>query len=80
MPADIFPRNSCHGGEIALRDLLPNEDAALPDVTAERVGKAQESTGSAPFHRQKVRGHQRLVRVAQSPRQQCRDMTIEVRP
>src|SRR5262245_15719225 len=39
-PADIFPRNPCHGGEIALRDLLPNKDAALPDVTAERVGKA----------------------------------------
>src|SRR5262245_17986854 len=35
-PAHVFPGNACHGGEVTLGDLLPNEDAPLSDVTAER--------------------------------------------
>ena len=46
-PADIFPCNACHRGEIALGDLLPNKDAALADVTAERLG-AQQRARNAP--------------------------------
>ena len=40
-PADIFPRDACHRGEVALRNLLLNEDASLADVTAKRFGEAQ---------------------------------------
>jgi hypothetical protein len=35
-PADIFPRNACHCGKVALGDLLLNDYAPLADVTAER--------------------------------------------
>jgi hypothetical protein len=40
-PAHIFPRDACHGGEVALGDFLPNEDAPLTEVTAERLGEVQ---------------------------------------
>src|SRR5262249_18977396 len=38
--ADIFPGDARHRGEVALRDLLPNEDTALVDTPTERVGEA----------------------------------------
>ena len=37
--ADVFPCGACHGGQIALGDLLLNEDAPLADVTTELIGK-----------------------------------------
>ena len=46
-PAHIFPCNACRRGEIALGDLLPNKDAALADVTAERLGEAQQRARNA---------------------------------
>ena len=46
-PAHIFPCNACHRGEIALGDFLPNEDASLADVPAERLGEAQQRARNA---------------------------------
>ena len=66
--------------EVALGDFLPNEDAPLADVTAEGLGEAQHRARNAPFHGEKVRGHQRLIGVAQPLREQCRDVTVEFRP
>jgi hypothetical protein len=54
----------CYCGEVALRDLLPNEDASWADVTAERLGKAQKRARDTAF-----RGYQHIVSVAQPPRQ-----------
>src|SRR5262249_48297425 len=52
-PADIFPRNACHRSEVGLGDFLPNEDAALADVTAERLSKTQQRACNASFHGKK---------------------------
>ena len=79
-PAHIFPCNACHRGEIALGDHLPNKDAALADVTAERLGEAQQRARNAPFHGEKVRGQQRIIGVAQPLREQCSDLTVEFWP
>ena len=79
-PADIFPRNACHRGEVTLGDFLPHEDAALAEVTAERFGEAQQRTRNASFHGEKVRGQQRVVGVTQPLREQCRDVPVEFRP
>src|SRR5262245_42076 len=55
-PAHIFPRNACHGGEVALGDFLPDEDAPLADVTAKRLGKIQQRARNPSLHGEKVRG------------------------
>ena len=58
-PADIFPRNACHRGEVALGDFLPNEDAPLANITAERLGEAQQGARDASLYGKKVCGYQR---------------------
>src|SRR5262249_48135045 len=78
-PADIFPRNACHRGEVALRDFLPNEDAALADVMAERLREAQQRVRNPSFHGEKIRGYQRFVGVTQPSRGQGCHVTVEFR-
>src|SRR5262249_4654285 len=55
-PAHVFPRDACHRGEVALGDFLPNEDAPLAEVTAERLGEVQHRARNASLHGEKVRG------------------------
>src|SRR5262245_57256199 len=55
-PAHIFPRDACHRGEVALGDFLPNEDAPLAEVTAERLGEVQQCARNASLHGEKVGG------------------------
>src|SRR5262245_44689814 len=55
-PAHVFARNACHRGEVALGNFLPDEDAPLADVMAERLGEVQQRARNAPFHGEKVRG------------------------
>src|SRR5262249_13765756 len=49
-PAHIFPRNTRHGGEVALGDFLPDEDAPLAEVVAERLGEVQQRARNASLH------------------------------
>jgi len=62
-PAHTFPCNACYRGEIALGDLLPNKDAALADVTAERLGEwvSQRGGNGGAIYRSAGAGR-RLVR------------------
>ena len=60
-PADILPRNACHRAQVALGNFLPNEDAALSDVTAERLGEAQQRASNPSFHGEKIRGYTRQI-------------------
>src|SRR5882762_10852478 len=41
--ADILARDPRHGGEVALRYFLANENAPAADVVAEGFGKAEQS-------------------------------------
>jgi hypothetical protein len=43
-------RNACHRGKVALGDFLPNEDAALSEVKAERLGEAQQGARNASLY------------------------------
>src|SRR5207247_2066928 len=47
-PAHIFPRNACHGGEVALGHFLPDADAPLPKVTADPPSITESSPTTAP--------------------------------
>src|SRR5262249_40955887 len=78
-PADILPRNACHRGEVALGNFLPNEDAALSDVTAERLGEAQQGARYTSLYGKKVCGYQRFVGVTQPSREQGGDVTVKFR-
>src|SRR5262245_59396842 len=55
-PAHTFPRDACHRGEVALGDFLPNEDAPLAEVVAERLGEIQQRARHASLHGEKVGG------------------------
>src|SRR3989442_11809191 len=72
-------RNARHRGEVALGDFLPNEDAALSDVTAERLGEAQQGARNASLYGKRVRGYQRFVGVTEPSREQDSDVTVKVR-
>jgi hypothetical protein len=48
--AYIFASDAGHCRQIALVDLLPNENAPAANVLAERLGQAQQCPRHAPFH------------------------------
>ena len=53
-----------HGAEVGLRHLLPDQDAAVADVVAERFRQTEQRARHASLHRQEARRRQRVVGVA----------------
>jgi hypothetical protein len=79
-PADIFPHRSCHRGKVALGDLLLDDNAPLADVTTKLFSQTQQRARNAALNGKKARGCHGIVGVAQTTRQQRREITVELRP
>ena len=77
--ADVLARDARHRGEIALRDLLADQDAARADVVAERFREAEQRLRDAAFQRQEAHRGDDIVGVAQAPHQQLDDVAVDVR-
>ncbi len=66
-------------GYVALINLLPDENAPVPHIFAERFGQVQKRTGYPPFHREEARGCKRIVGIAQTPRQHLHHVAVDFR-
>src|SRR6476659_2288073 len=53
--ADIFPGNAGHRREIALRDLLPQDDTPAADVATESFSEVEQRPGHASLDGEKTR-------------------------
>src|SRR5712671_6038851 len=62
--ADVLARDPGHGGDVALADLLPDENAALADVLAERLREIEQRPRHTALERQKASGRDHAVGVA----------------
>src|SRR5688572_14491766 len=51
---DVLARDPGHCGDIALADLLADQNASVADRLAERLGKIEQGARDAPFQRQKA--------------------------
>src|SRR5471032_2445708 len=69
--ADIFPRDTGHGGNVALTDFLANDDSAAADIVAEGFGQIEQRARHAALEREKTPRGDYLVGVAQPRRQQA---------
>src|SRR6202051_3347859 len=63
--ADILARDAGHGGEVALPDLLADDDAAGADILAEIVRQFEQRAGDAAAQRQEASGRDDGVRFTQ---------------
>src|SRR5580704_534693 len=68
--ADIFARDAGHGGEVALADLLADDDAAGADILAEILGQFEKCTGDPAAQRQEASSGDHRVGFAQARGQQ----------
>ena len=41
-PADVFPRNARHRGDVALAQFLPDDDTAAAEFVAESLGEVEQ--------------------------------------
>ncbi len=75
--AEVLACDARHGGEVALAHLVADEGAARPDLLAERTGEAEQRPRRAGSHRGGAHGEVKAV-IAQAPRQQVGDVTVEL--
>src|SRR4051794_39845918 len=75
--ADIFAGNAGHRSEIALRDLLPQDDTPAADVATERFSEVEQRPGHASLDGQEAGCCERVVRVAQTACQQDHHMPVD---
>src|SRR4051812_1318677 len=68
--ADVLAGDARHGGDLALADLLANEDPALAHILAEGFGKIEQRAGDPALERQEASGRHHPVGVAQPRGQQ----------
>jgi hypothetical protein len=75
----VFTGEAGHSREVALCDLLPDQDAPAADVVAECCRKVEQDARHAALQREEGRCRQCGVGLAQSARQQHHDMAAELR-
>src|SRR5262245_18234022 len=68
--ADIYAGDAGHSGEIALSDLLPDDDAARADNLATILSQFEKRTGHAAAQRQKTPRGDGRIGLAQARRKQ----------
>src|SRR5580704_2821683 len=64
--ADIFAGDAGHRSNVALSDLLADDDATRADVLAEMLRKLEQGRGNAAFERQETPGRDHRVGLAQT--------------
>ena len=61
-----FARQASHGGEVALPDLLADDDATRPNILAEMFRQFEQGAGDAAFKWQEASGCEHNVRFTQA--------------
>jgi hypothetical protein len=67
--AQVLARHPGQRGEVTLAHFLADQDAAFPDILAERIGENQQGACGEALDGQEACRHQRAVDVAQAARQ-----------
>src|SRR4051812_23647502 len=77
--ADVLAGDPGHGGDLALADLLANDNPALAHVMAEGLGKIEQRAGDPALERQEASGRHHAVGVAQPRRQERDEILVDPR-
>jgi hypothetical protein len=77
--AYIFARNARHGRDVALAQLLPNDDTTTADLVAESFGKVKQCSRDPAFDRQERSRRNNLIGIAQARGKHIEKMLVEFR-